>query len=57
MIACTSRGLAPFPAAALRLDTPMQRVHEIDDFGRLALSRRFNLLAGLLLLQSGLRGE
>jgi hypothetical protein len=51
MDAGTSRGLLSFPAAALRPDTPTQRIHEIDDFGRLALARRFDLLTGLLLLQ------
>jgi hypothetical protein len=43
MIACTSRWLSPFPAAAFRLDTPTQCVHEIDDLGRLALSWRFSI--------------
>jgi hypothetical protein len=55
MIARTSPWLSPFPAAALRLDTPTQCVHEIDDLGRLALSRRFNFLAGLFLLQQFLQ--
>ena len=51
MIARTSRWLSPFPAAAFRLDTPTQRIHEIDDFGRLTFAGGFNLLAGLLLLR------
>jgi hypothetical protein len=51
MVARALRWLSPFAAAALRLDTPTQCVHEIDDLGRLALSRRLYLLARLLLLQ------
>ena len=50
MVARAARGLAPL-AAALGLDAPTQRIQEVDDLRRLAIARRLDLLAGLLLLQ------
>ena len=51
MIARGSRGLSSFATGAFRLDTSTQRVHEIDGLRRLALARRLDRLAGLLLFE------
>src|SRR5262245_49744102 len=51
MACCSTRRCLPAPAAALSLHRSAQRIHEVDDFRRLALARRLDLLAGLLFLQ------
>src|SRR5437667_104434 len=44
------RVLASLAIPALRLHASAQRIHEINDFRRCALSWHFDLLAGLLFL-------
>jgi hypothetical protein len=47
----TPLAFAARTATALRAHTAAQCIHETDDLCRFALPRRFDLLAGLLLLQ------
>src|SRR5262249_24520948 len=51
MRCCTPLAFPAPTANALCVHASAQSIHETDDFRWLALSRRFDLLAGLLLLQ------
>ena len=51
VIARARCSLAPVTAASFCLHTTPERVHEVDDLGRLAFARRLDFLPGLLLLQ------